>query len=125
MYLPPSLLLDFPGTFVLNLVCRDSQLRSEVINELIRDSFQNIISYKIPEEVNEILYCSASKEQNPKQQKNKSKIDVQHPMIQSFRLVNNQIKKIRSQSQGGNHDQVNVTDDFVDLDTIMKSLRVV
>eukprot|EP00095_Tigriopus_kingsejongensis_P006509 maker-scaffold172_size289735-snap-gene-0.15 protein:Tk06509 transcript:maker-scaffold172_size289735-snap-gene-0.15-mRNA-1 annotation:"methyltransferase-like protein 13 isoform x1" len=46
------------GTFVLNLVCRDQALRSEVLATL-RAGFTHVVSCPIPEEVNEILYCSS------------------------------------------------------------------
>lgn len=44
------------GIFVLNLVCRDEQLREKVLNDL-RNTFKSVVSYKLDEDVNEILYC--------------------------------------------------------------------
>lgn len=44
------------GIFVLNLVCRDDKLRDEAIVDL-RKSFKTVVSYKLEEDVNEILYC--------------------------------------------------------------------
>lgn len=38
-------------------MCRDDKLREEVLIEL-RQSFQSICSYKLDEDVNEVLYCS-------------------------------------------------------------------
>lgn len=48
---------SFSGIFILNLVCRDDKLREKVLLEL-RESFLSICSYKLDEDVNEILYCS-------------------------------------------------------------------
>lgn len=45
-----------PGIFILNLVCRDEKLREHVLAEL-RQSFRSICSYKLEEDVNEVLYC--------------------------------------------------------------------
>lgn len=100
---------------------------------MIRDSFRSIISYKIPEEVNEILYCSSSSSsalepQDGKPQKGKSKTDMKHqnPMVQSFKMVNDHIRKIRSFKQDDNNrDKLSTEGDFLELDSIMKSLRVV
>uniref|UniRef100_A0A0K2TBZ8 Methyltransferase like 13 [Latimeria chalumnae] n=1 Tax=Lepeophtheirus salmonis TaxID=72036 RepID=A0A0K2TBZ8_LEPSM len=44
------------GMLVLNLVCRDPLLREAAIKDL-QSVFKKVRSYKIPEEVNEILYC--------------------------------------------------------------------
>lgn len=45
-----------PGIFVLNLVCRDEKLRDQVLNDL-KKTFKSVVSYKLDEDVNEILYC--------------------------------------------------------------------
>ena len=44
------------GVFILNLVCRDEKLREQVIIDL-KQSFKSVCSYKLEEDVNEILYC--------------------------------------------------------------------
>lgn len=44
------------GIFVLNLVCRDDKLRDDTIDNL-KKSFKTVVSYKLEEDVNEILYC--------------------------------------------------------------------
>lgn len=41
---------------MLNLVCRDEKLRDEAIVGL-KKSFKTVVSYKLEEDVNEILYC--------------------------------------------------------------------
>ncbi|XP_046398309.1 eEF1A lysine and N-terminal methyltransferase homolog [Ischnura elegans] len=47
------------GIFVLNLVCRSSSLRKEVLNLLESIFGTAVCSYKLDEEVNEIFYCSS------------------------------------------------------------------
>lgn len=44
------------GVFILNFVCRDSNLRTDVVKEL-NEIFLFVISYKLEEDVNEIFYC--------------------------------------------------------------------
>lgn len=44
------------GIFILNLVCRDEKLRDNVLADL-RKTFISVVSYKLDEDVNEILYC--------------------------------------------------------------------
>ncbi|KAM4738504.1 eEF1A lysine and N-terminal methyltransferase isoform 1-T1 [Anableps anableps] len=50
-------LLTPRGLFILNLVCRDPVLRTNVL-ERVRSVFPTILSRKIAEEINEILLCS-------------------------------------------------------------------
>lgn len=45
-----------PGIFILNLVCRDEKLRDQVLIDL-KKTFSSVVSYKLDEDVNEILYC--------------------------------------------------------------------
>lgn len=52
-------LIGVDGLFVLNLVCRDELLRDSVLQDL-KKSFGTIYSYKLEEELNEILYCQTS-----------------------------------------------------------------
>lgn len=44
------------GIFILNLVCRDEKLRDKVLIDL-KNTFATVVSYKLDEDVNEILYC--------------------------------------------------------------------
>ena len=46
----------FTGLFILNLVSRDEKLREKVLIDL-KNSFKFVASYKLQEDVNEILYC--------------------------------------------------------------------
>jgi hypothetical protein len=45
------------GLFILNLVCRSSKLREETIHNL-KAIFKSISSYKLEQEVNEIVFCT-------------------------------------------------------------------
>lgn len=50
-------LLKDEGLFILNLVCRDDELKTRVIDDL-RRQFPSICSFKLQEDLNEIIYCS-------------------------------------------------------------------
>ncbi|XP_033608724.1 eEF1A lysine and N-terminal methyltransferase homolog isoform X3 [Cryptotermes secundus] len=62
-FLVPTLLQDVKkcvgdkGLFILNLVCRSSKLREEAIKNL-KAIFKSISSYKLEQEVNEIIFCT-------------------------------------------------------------------
>ncbi|KAH8381067.1 hypothetical protein KR200_010522 [Drosophila serrata] len=45
------------GVFMLNLVCRDEALRSEAIDKLHK-AFPAVCTYKLDEDINEIVYCA-------------------------------------------------------------------
>lgn len=49
--------LSEEGYLVLNLVARNTKLRDEVIIDL-RKIFKFVVSYKVEDEVNEIVFCS-------------------------------------------------------------------
>ncbi|XP_017284244.1 eEF1A lysine and N-terminal methyltransferase [Kryptolebias marmoratus] len=49
-------LLTPRGLFILNLVCRDPALRKSVL-ERVRGVFPTVLSRKIAEEINEVLFC--------------------------------------------------------------------
>ena len=80
------LFIIISGMFVLNLACRDPLLRSEVIQDIHR-VFQTVWSYKVPEEVNEILFCTDQEWPNAK------KISKKHPAVEAFGQVNSHITK--------------------------------
>lgn len=52
-------LIGKEGIFVLNLVCRDEQLRNNVICDL-KKYFSSVLTYKLDEDVNEVIYCTNS-----------------------------------------------------------------
>ncbi|XP_069674155.1 eEF1A lysine and N-terminal methyltransferase homolog isoform X1 [Periplaneta americana] len=62
-FLEPLLLEDIKkcighkGVFILNIVCRVSDLREKAINNL-KAIFKSVCSYKLEQEVNEIIFCT-------------------------------------------------------------------
>lgn len=68
-FLKPSVLssvskcLNKDGFFILSLVCRDKNLRPEILNDL-KKTFSSITSIQIKDIINEILFCTVSKK-NP------------------------------------------------------------
>ncbi|NP_001084718.1 eEF1A lysine and N-terminal methyltransferase [Xenopus laevis] len=54
-------ILNANGVFILNLVCRDTDLRLKVLN-VLHEVFPLIYAQKIDEEVNEILFCRPNSE---------------------------------------------------------------
>ena len=96
--------LSKQGMFVLNLVCRDSVLRSEILSKLT-SIWSHVISYKLEEEVNEILFCSNN-------EKFKTG-DINTTMNQAFKLVNDHVKKVLKSKE-----------DLIDLEDSLKLLKV-
>ena len=106
---------------VLNLACRDPLLRSEVIQD-IHKVFKTVWSYKVPEEVNEILFCTdhescQNSSQNAKNSGN-HKINKKHPAIEAFGKINSHTKLVQKS-------QNNVGDELLDLDEALKQLKLV
>lgn len=77
------------GIFVLNLVCRDERLREKVLVDL-RNTFKSVVSYKLEEDVNEILYC-----QNIKYEAKK----WNETMEKSAKHINELLKKEQNYSE--------------------------
>ena len=92
------------GTLVLNLVCRDSILRAGLMSSLSA-VWSTIISYKLEEEVNEVLFCSNS--QKLRTSESKQKVST------AFKLVNDHVKKVTK-----------VQEDLIDLEDSLKLLKV-
>jgi len=92
------------GMFVLNLVCRDSVLREELMVRLVK-VWPIIISYKLEEEVNEIVFCSSN-------DKLKSG-EIKKTVNQAFKLVNDHVKKATKSKE-----------DLIDLEETMQLLKV-
>ena len=109
-FLEPDLLeavcrvLGEGGMLVLNLVCRDSVLRQEVVAGL-GAVWQGIVTYKLEEEVNEIIFCTNS-------QKLRSG-EVKQTITTAFKLVNDHVRKVTKD-----------TDDLIDLEDSLKLLKV-
>ena len=92
------------GVLVLNLVCRDSVVRAELLAAL-GATWQGLISYKLEEEVNEVIFASNS----PKLRG----AEVKQTMSAAFRQVNEHVRKV-----------VKVQEDLIDLDDCLKLLKV-
>lgn len=72
--------LEDDGIFVLNLVCRDDELKASIIKTLTR-TFAVAISYKLEDEVNEIVWCSKSK-----------RVDMKKVLSEAMEIVNSCIE---------------------------------
>ena len=92
------------GMLVLNLVCRDSVLRSRVMAGLA-EVWDGIVSYKLEEEVNEIVFCSNA-------QKLKTG-EVKQTITNAFKLVNDHVRKATKEK-----------DELIDLEDSLKLLKV-
>ncbi|XP_013399663.1 methyltransferase-like protein 13 [Lingula anatina] len=55
--------LHSEGVFILNLVCRDKSLRESVVQNL-KSVFKSVLNVKIPDEVNEIVFCLSNSRQS-------------------------------------------------------------
>lgn len=62
--------------FILNLVTRDENLRESALNKL-KEKFQTIVSYKLDEDVNEIVYCQNG-DQNMDEWNKRMELSVQN-----------------------------------------------
>lgn len=60
----------FLGVLILNLVCRDQQLKACVMED-VKSVFPVVLCQQIPEEVNSVLFCSLSSQKNPQNYKMK------------------------------------------------------
>jgi len=92
------------GMLVLNLVCRDSVLRATLMDDLTQ-VWSSVVSYKLQEEVNEVLFCSSS---DKVKNEGASKL-----FNQAFKLVNDHVKKA---TRG--------KDDLIDLEDSLQLLKV-
>lgn len=92
--------LEKQGVFVLNLVCRDEVLKGTIIATLSR-MFATAVSYKLEDEVNEIVYCSKSKQ-----------VELRKLLSESMDIVNGCIKQQRL-NEG----------DTVDVEDVQRQLK--
>jgi hypothetical protein len=103
--------LIFLGIFVLNMACRDPVLRNEILRD-VQGVFQTVWSYNVPEEVNEILFCTdhdwALKSR---------KVDRKHPTIEAFDKVNKHTKVLQKKAEN--------VDELLDLEEAVKQLKLV
>ena len=105
------------GMFVLNLACRDPLLRSEVIQD-IQKLFKTVWSYNVPEEVNEILFCTDHDWATSNSSIRTSKIDKKHPVIEAFDKVNTHTKVVQKSCNARNEEEL------LDIDEAIKQLKL-
>lgn len=86
----------------MNLVCRDEKLRDNVLIDL-KKTFKTVVSYKLDEDVNEILYC-----QNIDYEEKKWNSAIE----KSAKQINELMKKEQN------------TSDTIDLQEFMEQLKL-
>ncbi|XP_055859084.1 eEF1A lysine and N-terminal methyltransferase homolog [Episyrphus balteatus] len=91
------------GMFILNLVCRDEQLREQAVSNLNK-VFTSCCCYKLDEDVNEVIYCTND-------EKYKNLADWKKILGTSSRSLNS----IAKESKFSDTDMVDVTDFLNDL----------
>ena len=99
-------------------MCRDPELRSAVIAD-VKNVFANVVSFKVPEEVNEILYCATKDAQCARAwsetTRKSGKLGAQHPVVQALRATNAFVAR---ESKFANNDPL------IDLEDALKLLTV-
>ena len=75
--------------------------------------FKTVWSYRVPEEVNEILFCTDHDFGD------KKKIDKKHPAIEAFSKVNTHTKVVQKSCNARNEEEL------LDLDEALKQLKLV
>lgn len=101
----------------MNLACRDASLRSQILKD-IGAVFKTIWSYKVPEEVNEILFCTDHEWAIPAQAVKNTK--KQKPaLIEAFGKVNTHTKVIQKSVNARNEEEL------LDLDEAIKQLKLI
>ncbi|XP_026468602.1 methyltransferase-like protein 13 [Ctenocephalides felis] len=88
------------GIFMLNLVCRDDNVRTNVIKLLV-DIFENVCSYVMELDLNMIIYCTNTKD-----------IDWKTKILEASETVNKLIGKSGS------------TNDFIDMNDVFSYLNI-
>lgn len=71
------MLFCISGVFILNLVCRSEDLRKEIKTKL-KKIFCCVSSYKLEQDVNEVLFCSTTAVQNNDAVRNQIKAAAQN-----------------------------------------------
>lgn len=87
----------------------------------IHKVFKTVWSYKVPEEVNEILFCTDHDwvSNNSTNKNSGNKINKKHPAIEAFGKVNTHTKMIQKSCNARNEEEL------LDLDEAMKQLKLV
>ncbi len=78
---------------MLNLVCRDDDLREKTVSSL-GGVFSSVASYKVPLEVNEVLYCGKDEAtlKGTGKSKSKKKVDLSCPVVVAYKAVNEEVR---------------------------------
>ena len=93
------------GLFILNLVCRNEELRSTAIKYL-KNYFAAMCNYKLDEDINEVIYCTNNEKlTNPK---NWKKL-----LVSSGRSLNAAVKAKKLNNE-----------DLLDVTEFMKELKL-
>ena len=99
--------LEPEGMLVLNLSCRDSRLRAELVENL-KDVWVSVVAFKLEEDVNEVVYCS-----NTNKLRSVKDTGSREAMGQAFKMVNDHVRKARRNKE-----------DLLDVDDCMKRLTI-
>lgn len=92
------------GVLILNLVCRDQQLKGRVLED-IKAVFPVVLCQQIPEEVNSVLFCSRCSQKNPQNYKMRYE--------KGLNVVNESLKQQQKSSE-----------DIIDFKEIAENLRI-
>jgi hypothetical protein len=92
------------GLFILNLVCRISELREEAINKL-KAVFKSVSSCKLEQDLNEIIFCTDDAIEQTETWRNR--------LEDAANRLNALAKKRKLQ-----------TGDFVDVTHLLNSLKI-
>lgn len=84
------------GFFILNLVCRNSDLRQQVL-DILKKAFVSVSTFKLEQEVSEIIFCSGQEEMKED--------EWRESVLKAAKLVNTLAKKKNLQTEN----MVNVT----------------
>lgn len=93
------------GLFILNLVCRDEKLRGSAM-KCLKKYFPAMCTYKLDEDINEVIYCTNSEKLT--NQKNWKKA-----LISSGKTLNASVKAKKLSN-----------DDLLDVTEFMKELKL-
>ncbi|XP_077986921.1 eEF1A lysine and N-terminal methyltransferase-like [Glandiceps talaboti] len=103
-----SSILQDDGLFVLNLVCRDTDLKTSVIQD-IKTIFPRIHGTKIPDQINEIIYAS------------KHIVQDKSELSSSVKVYQEKVSKLQQQIRK----QTGGQDNSMELVDIMENLHII
>ena len=92
----------------MNLVCRDSQLRDEVVSN-VKGVFSELYSYKVEDEVNEIIYAFNSN-------------SVSRPDNDQFRIFFGE--KLKSFNEIIKTNSSKNSREFIDVENMLKAFKL-